>query len=87
MCCRNQSFHIGNIVDMGSHTAVWNSKFYVKLREMFYSGKLPEACLKCGLIESGNLKYLEVDITPEFYCDPQYKVRQKETLRKLIQGE
>ena len=54
---------------------------------MFYSGKLPEACLKCGLIESGNLKYLEVDITPEFYCDPQYKVRQKETLRNLIQGE
>ena len=87
MCCRNQSFHIGNIVDMGSHTAVWNSKFYVKLREMFYSGKLPEACLKCGLIESGNLKYLDVDITPEFYYDPQYKVRQKETLRNMIQGE
>ena len=84
MCCRNQSFHTGNVNGEGNFASVWNGDFYQKLRKIFYSGYLPESCLKCGLIESGNLKYLETDITEEFYRDPRYKVRQRETLKQLL---
>ncbi len=86
MCCRNQSFHIGNVNESNSFSEVWNNPFYQKLREIFYSGYVPESCLKCGLIESGNLKYLSVQITDQFYKEPQYKIRQKETLKSLLEG-
>ena len=85
MCCRNQSFHTGNVNEAGSFSVVWNSSFYQKLREIFYSGFVPEACLKCGLIESGNLKFLNVNIDRSFYLDPEYKTRQKITLKSLLE--
>ena len=85
MCCRNQSFHAGNVNDTGNFGAVWNSRLNVKLRDIFYSGYLPEACLKCGLIESGNLEYLDVEIDGAFYKDAAYKSRQKQTLKKLLE--
>ncbi len=85
MCCRNQSFHTGNVNETGSFSAVWNSSFYQKLREIFYSGFVPEACLKCGLFESGNLKFLNVNIDRSFYRDPEYKTRQKNTLKVLLE--
>ena len=84
MCCRNQSFHAGNVNESGSFFAVWNSSFYQKLRSIFYSGYVPESCLKCGLIESGNLKYLDVDINEEFYSEAKFKEKQRETLKRLI---
>lgn len=87
MCCRNQSFHTGNVNESGSFSAVWNSSFYQKLRGIFYSGYVPESCLKCGLIESGNLKFLSVDINNHFYRDPEYKMRQRDTLKALLEGE
>ena len=86
MCCRNQSFHAGNVNESKSFGAVWNSQLYVKLREIFYSGFLPEACLKCGLIESGNLKHLNVRIDEAFYEEAAYKLRQKQTLKKLLEA-
>ena len=85
MCCRNQSFQLGNVNETGNFEKVWNSDFYKKIRSIFYSGYLPEACLKCGLIERGNLKYLKVDINEDFYEEPSYKVRQKETLKKILE--
>lgn len=86
MCCRNQSFHTGNVNESDSFLKVWNSPFYQKLRKIFYSGFVPESCLKCGLIESGNLKYLSVQVTDCFYQDPAYKLRQKQTLKSLLEG-
>lgn len=85
MCCRNQSFHFGNINESGNFSEVWNSPFYQKVRDIFYSGYVPESCLRCGLIESGNLKFLSVDIDESFYRDPKYKVRQKGTLKELLE--
>lgn len=87
MCCRNQSFHLGNVNKEGSFNKVWQGKFAQKIREIFYSGYLPESCLKCGLIESGNLKYLTVDINKSFYQDPVYKIKQKAILNELIKNE
>lgn len=84
MCCRNQSFRTGNVNESGSFAAVWNSPFYQRLREIFYSGYVPESCLKCGMIESGNLKFLKVEVGPQFYQDPEFKVRQGQTLRALL---
>ena len=86
MCCRNQSFHVGNVNEAEEFGAVWNSAFYQKLRGIFYSGYVPEACLKCGLIESGNLKHLSIEMTDDFYKDPAYKVSQKEKLQGLLKG-
>lgn len=86
MCCRNQSFHTGNVNESGSFAEVWNSGFYRKLRRIFYSGYIPESCLKCGLIESSNLKYLDVEISDEFYQDAEYKVQQKQVLKSLLNG-
>lgn len=87
MCCRNQSFHLGNVNYEGSFNKVWQAKFAQKIREIFYSGYLPESCLKCGLIESGNLKYLTVDINKSFYQDSSYKIKQKAILNELIKNE
>lgn len=87
MCCRNQSFHLGNVNKEGSFKKVWQGKFAQKIREIFYSGYLPESCLKCGLIESGNLKYLTVEINESFYQDPVYKIKQKSILNELIKNE
>lgn len=87
MCCRNQSFHMGNINDEGCFEKVWNSEFYKKLRNIFYSGYIPESCLKCGLIESGNLHYLLAEKDARFYKDPEYKVRQKRVLKKLLKKD
>lgn len=86
MCCRNQSFHVGNVNEAKEFGAVWNSAFYQKLRQIFYSGYVPEACLKCGLIESGNLKHLSIEMSDDFYKDPAYKVSQKEKLQGLLKG-
>ena len=66
---------------------VWNGEFYKKLRRIFYSGYIPESCLKCGLIESGNLHYLTVDADEQFYSEPQYKIRQKKILKELLSKE
>lgn len=85
MCCRNQSFRTGNVDEAGSFYAVWNGRLYRKLREIFYSGYLPEACLRCGLIESGELRYLDVEMSPEFYRDAQYKADQKIRLKHLLE--
>ena len=87
MCCRNQSFHIGNVNVEECFVNVWNGEFYKKLRRIFYSGYIPESCLKCGLIESGNLHYLTVDADEQFYSEPQYKIRQKKILKELLSKE
>lgn len=87
MCCRNQSFHMGNVNKTGCFENVWTGEFYKKLRRIFYSGYIPESCLKCGLIESGNLHHLIVDTDDKFYAEPQYKNRQKKVLLELLMKE
>lgn len=84
MCCRNQSFHLGNARKAGNFATVWNSAFAQKLRRIFYMGRVPEACLGCGLLESGNLRHLTVTITPAFYGEPAYKTRQRRILSQLV---
>ena len=84
MCCRNQSFHLGNVCDEGNFFSVWNGSFARKLRSIFYSGYLPESCLGCGLVESGNLHDLKVEITSRFYQQAAYKTRQKAVLAELL---
>lgn len=87
MCCRNQSFHMGNVNEEGCFENVWTGDFYKKLRRIFYSGYIPESCLRCGLIESGNLHHLIVDTDEQFYAEPQYKKRQKKVLMELLTKE
>jgi MoaA/NifB/PqqE/SkfB family radical SAM enzyme len=84
LCCRNQSFHVGNVNETQNFYDVWNNKLYQKMREIFYSGYLPECCLKCGMVESGNLEFLQVNITDNFYNDPQFKQEQKKKLKSLL---
>ena len=57
-----------------------------KTREIFYSGYLPESCLKCGMIEGGELEFLKVDLSPEFYQDSEIKKGQKIVLKELLGG-
>lgn len=85
MCCRNQSFHLGNACDEGAFAPAWNSPFAQKLRRIFYAGYIPESCLGCGLLESGNLRHLAVEMTPAFYDEPHYKARQRQILGALIE--
>ena len=54
------------------------------MERSFYSGYVPEACLKCGMIEGGELKYLTVDISPDFYQDTRLKKKQKQELKTLL---
>lgn len=39
---------------------IWNNERYQKIREIFYSGYLPECCVDCALIELNKIKYLHV---------------------------
>lgn len=84
MCCRNLIYKAGNVDREGGFHAVWNAPLLQKTREIFYSGHVPEACLQCGMIESGELRYLEVDRSPEFYQDTKRKMRQKQELIRLL---
>ena len=55
-----------------------------KTREIFYSGYLPESCLKCGMVEGGELKYLSVDVSPDFYEDGEVKKKQKQIYKEIF---
>lgn len=84
MCCRNSLYCAGNVNDEGQFITVWNSSLMQKAREIFYSGYVPEACLKCGMIECGQLKYLSAEITEDFYKDSQLKEHEKQVFANLI---
>lgn len=84
MCCRNSLYCAGNVNEEGRFISVWNSPLMQKTREIFYSGFVPEACLKCGMIECGELKFLSADITEDFYKDSQLKEQEKQVFAKLI---
>ena len=86
MCCRNLIYRAGNVEKEGDFLSVWNAPLLKKCREIFYSGYVPEACLKCGMIESGELKYLTADITTDFYKDTALKKKQKQELKTLLGG-
>lgn len=83
MCCRNQIFHVGNVNEVEDFLEVWNGNLYKQVRKIFYSGYLPECCLKCHLIGSGNFQFLEIEETEEFYKDPVYKMEQKQRFLEL----
>lgn len=83
MCCRNQIFYAGNVNETGDFEKVWNGALYKKLRRIFYSGYLPECCLKCHLITSRSFQYLEIEESREFYKDPIYKVEQQKKFQEL----
>ncbi len=87
MCCRNSIYRAGTVEKEGEFQEVWNSLLMQKTREIFYSGYLPEACLKCGMIEGGELKYLSVDISPDFYEDGEVKKKQKQIYKELFGGK
>lgn len=84
MCCRNTIYRAGTITKEGEFQDVWNSSLMRKTREIFYSGYIPESCLGCGMIEGGELKYLSVDICPEFYEDGEIKRNQKRVYQELM---
>ena len=84
MCCRNFIYRAGTVEKEGEFTKVWNSPLMQKSREVFYSGYLPESCLKCGMIEGGELKYLSVDVNSDFYEDSEVKKKQKQIYKEIF---
>ncbi|MBQ9986609.1 MAG: radical SAM protein [Oscillospiraceae bacterium] len=84
LCCRNLIYRAGNVCSDGGFLSVWNAPLMQKSREIFYSGYLPEACLKCGMIEGGELKYLDVEIQPDFYQDSELKRQQKQKMIAML---
>ena len=86
MCCRNLIYRAGRVEKEGDFLSVWNAPLMQKTREIFYSGYLPESCLKCGMIEGGELEFLKVDLSPEFYQDSEIKKGQKIVLKELLGG-
>ena len=84
MCCRNLAYRAGNVDREGRFLDVWNAPLLREAREIFYAGYVPEPCLKCGMIESGELKYLSVDINSDFYEDTELKKEQKREARRLL---
>ena len=85
MCCRNALYCAGNVKD--GFVFVWNSPLMQKAREIFYSGFVPESCLKCGMIECGELKYLSAEITEDFYKDPKIAEQQKRVFAQITGTE
>ena len=86
-CCINQTFQCGNVEKSGSFEDVWQSDYYQKIRGIFYSGYLPEYCLGCGLIEGGSFKYLKIDITQDFYYEPEYMKMRRQNILNLIKNQ
>ena len=84
ICCVNHTFRCGNIKELGSFGNVWNSNYYESIRDIFYSGYLPDSCLGCGIIEGGSLKYLKIDITREFYQEPEFIKTRRQMTQKIL---
>jgi MoaA/NifB/PqqE/SkfB family radical SAM enzyme len=84
MCCRNLVYRAGNVDREGRFAEVWNAPLLRETRDIFYSGFVPESCLQCGMIESGELKYLSVDINSDFYLDTQLRQEQKKEIKRLL---
>lgn len=85
MCCSKQLFRTGTVDESVSLEDVWNGTYYQKLREMFYSGVLPESCLGCGLIENQKLKYLRVPDMEHFHEEAQFHRRKRTILNHLTE--
>lgn len=60
VCCINSIFRIGNVHDYESFMDLWNHETYKKIRNLFYSGKLPAFCNNCHFIRNGTLNNLVV---------------------------
>lgn len=84
MCCRNFIYRAGTVEKEGEFIKVWNSPLMQKTRAIFYAGYLPESCLQCGMIEGGELKYLSVDVSPDFYEDSAVKKKQKRIYEEIF---
>lgn len=60
ICCVRQLFKTGRIDDSHPLSLVWNSEQYQKIRSIFYSGRLPNCCVNCGLLATNKIQYLKV---------------------------
>lgn len=68
VCCINASYRVGNVFEYDSFIDLWNNPTYQKIRQLFYSGKLPGFCDNCQFILNHSLSRLEVpNPEPEFY--------------------
>jgi len=84
ICCINMAFHCGNVNKLGSFQNVWSSDYYQNIRDIFYSGYLPDCCLGCGLIEQENFMYLKIEITDDFYQESEYKKTRNRKTQELL---
>lgn len=60
ICCVRQLFKTGRIDELHPLRSVWNSERYQKIRSIFYSGRLPNCCVNCGLLATNKIQYLKV---------------------------
>jgi len=84
ICCINHSFYCGNVKEIGSFENVWKNDYYQNIRDIFYSGYLPDCCLGCGLIEGGSFKYLKIELTNDFYQESEFIKNRKQKIQKLL---
>ena len=84
ICCINQNIKLGKLVGNGSFKDIWNNSSYRKIREIFYSGFLPDCCLGCSIIERGLVKYLRLEITSKFYQESEITKNRKKKLNEIL---
>lgn len=60
VCCSRRIYKTGQINQNTDFKEIWNGEISRKMREIFYSGYLPECCLGCVLAETGQLQFLKI---------------------------
>ena len=70
-CCIDVLHNVGNLDR--DFTEVWNGNPLVRLRELFFSGKLPRICDNCMFITNNGLELLKVDRADDFYENQKFK--------------
>ena len=87
VCCRHPELH-EEVMD-GAHSCRdrWSGELFQKIRGIFYGGTLPTFCLGCALIESGQLRCLEVKDRAKFHDVPDDRKKTAEKIRALLAKE
>ena len=82
LCCNSWMHIIGNIYRDGGFEKVWNGPVMMKIREMFYTGRLPRYCEGCIFLRDEMYAGVRVtDADSQFYAH-NYDRKMGELLRK-----
>ena len=73
ICCCRRLFTMGKIDKENPLEKIWKGEKYQKIRSIFYSGRLPNCCINCGLLDTRRIKYLKILDVDKLHQESEFK--------------